>query len=63
MMKGLSISILVIVVGCFILTALYGMGKRANAVRENCTPTSLYTIGDKGHVNQVYECPEQEKDE
>ena len=54
-------AVLLVFLGVFVFLglvgyAMYNQGTKMNAVRTQCVGTSLYVIGDKGHVNQVYDC-------
>ena len=59
MNKYVAIIIAVIVL-VFLTLIIKGGGKMQsdrNTMRTECNATNYYTVGDKGHLNRIYECP------
>ena len=36
------------------------MQEQSSIVKNDCAPTDLYVIGDKGHRNRIYDCTDVE---
>jgi hypothetical protein len=53
--KYLPIAIFIVILG-FLMVGGSRMVKEQNALKEDCTKTDLYVIGNKGHLTGVYAC-------
>jgi len=53
-----SLGIAIIVGGSLIAIGANKMTKRHKHLKTECAETTYYVIGDRGHIQQIYECPE-----
>ncbi len=53
--------VMIIIFGFLVFTITSGvseMNKKTNILKSDCNITNYYTTGDRGSLNQIYECPE-----
>ncbi len=62
MKKEIITAVLVFLIFIVFVSAIINGGasmvERSNKLTAECNQTNYFTIGDKGHLNRIYECPE-----
>jgi len=60
----IHIVVIAVIIGFIVVIgfAVQRMEAKKSHIRDNCAPTELYVIGNKGHVTRVYDCSNLEHD-